>query len=107
MTRWAARTDDNQAGTVAVLRQAGASVQTLHRVGGGCPDLLVGWRSHRCPHCGKDAGRFNYLYELKDGFKAPSRRQPSNKQREWHAAWRGQIDVVESYQQALAILGVE
>ena len=40
--RRAARTDANQAEIVAALRGVGASVQPLHAVGQGCPDLLVG-----------------------------------------------------------------
>jgi len=39
-----AKTDDAQPGIVAALRKAGAKVQSLHRVGQGCPDLLVGYR---------------------------------------------------------------
>ena len=37
-----AKVDANQAAIVKVLRQMGASVQPLHTVGQGTPDLLVG-----------------------------------------------------------------
>lgn len=40
----AARTDISQPGIVAALRRAGAFVQSLHRVGQDCPDLLVAYR---------------------------------------------------------------
>jgi Holliday junction resolvase len=40
--RRAAKTDRNQSQMVGELRQMGFSVLLLHRVGQGCPDLLVG-----------------------------------------------------------------
>jgi hypothetical protein len=40
--RRASKVDANQREVVAALRGAGASVQLLHAVGEGCPDLLVG-----------------------------------------------------------------
>lgn len=42
----AKRTDGNQAEIVRALRSAGATVQTLHTVGKGCPDLVVGFRGN-------------------------------------------------------------
>lgn len=39
-----ARADSNQAELVEALRKVGASVFSLHRVGQGCPDILVGYR---------------------------------------------------------------
>lgn len=44
MSRFARRTDANQAPIVKALRQLGAYVVDLSRVGGGVPDLLIGWR---------------------------------------------------------------
>lgn len=85
-----ARTDDNQADIVAGLRAVGATVQVLAAVGGGCPDLLVGWR-------GK-----NYLLEVKDGRKAPSKRALTPDQVRWHRAWRGSVLVVESVGEAIS-----
>ena len=38
----APRVDRNHSEIVDALRQAGASVQSLVKVGDGCPDLLVG-----------------------------------------------------------------
>lgn len=91
--RRAARIDDNQPQIVADLRACGVSVQPLHAVGGGVPDLLVGWR-----------GR-NVLIEIKDGSKPPSRRRLTPDQEEWHASWRGQVAVAENIEQALEIIG--
>jgi len=92
--RRAARTDDNQAKVVAALKQAGASIQHLHRVGGGCPDLLVGFRG------------VNVLIEVKDGNKPPSAQKLSPSQEAWHRDWRGDVFVVNSPEAALAVIGV-
>lgn len=93
--RTRAKVDDNQASIVADLRALGVSVLHLHAVGGGCPDLLCGYR------------RRNVLLEIKDGSKSPSRRKLTTDQVEFHAAWRGQVAIAESLEQALEILGVE
>lgn len=87
--RRAAKTDDNQAEIVAALRKIGASVQPLHAVGQGCPDILVGWRG------------FNTILEIKDGKKPPSARKLTPDQEKWHAAWMGQVTVVETVEQAI------
>ena len=52
-------------------------------------DLLVGWRER------------NYLVEIKDGEKPPSARTLTADQREWHAAWAGQVLVAESVEDAV------
>lgn len=87
--RRAARTDRNQTEIIAALRKAGATVQPLHAVGQGCPDILVGFR-----------GR-NWLFEIKDGFKPPSKRKLTTDQVEWHAGWKGRVCVVETIDQAM------
>lgn len=89
-----AKTDANQAEIVAALRRVGASVQPLHAVGNGCPDLLVGFRG------------LNYLLEVKDGKKPPSARGLTPDQEIWHLAWWGQRAVVESVDEALAAIGL-
>ncbi len=92
MPRYAARVDANQADVVADLRKMGVSVQHLHAVGWGCPDILCGWR-----------GR-NYLFEIKDGSKPPSQRKLTPDQEIWHQKWVGQADVIHSAEQALSIM---
>lgn len=92
MARRAARVDANHALIVGALRACGASVQSLANVGHGCPDLLVGHR-----------GR-NLLMEVKDGCKPPSARTLTPDQREWHSSWLGRVAVVESAEQAIALL---
>lgn len=81
-------TDDNQSGIVRDLRKAGATVHSLHAVGQGVPDLLVGFR-------GK-----NYLLEVK---AATGSLRPS--QVSWHDIWAGQCCVVRDSLQALLVIG--
>ncbi|SPA44622.1 hypothetical protein [Cupriavidus taiwanensis] len=88
--RRAAKVDDNQAEIVKALRQIGATVQPIHQIGKGCPDLLVGWRG------------MNTLLELKDGRKPPSARKLTQDEVDWHETWRGQVAVVETVEEAIA-----
>jgi hypothetical protein len=91
----AAKVDANQKAIVEVFRAAGASWQSLAMVGGGCPDGILGWRG------------ITTLVEIKDGSKKPSERRLNAQQVAWHGAWRGgPVVVVESVDDALAILGV-
>ena len=69
------RRDENHKAIVEGLRQYGATVQDLGDVGGGCPDILVGWR-----------GR-NYLIEIKRDSKAKLNKTQEN----WHAGWKGSV----------------
>lgn len=90
--RRAAKIDGNQPHIVAYLRGLGASVEHLHSVGKGCPDLLVGYR-----------GR-NLLLEVKDGSRPPSARRLTPDEQAWHADWRGSVVVVESVEDVVKIL---
>lgn len=89
---YAKRADRNQPEIVMALRRVGASVQPLHTVGRGCPDLLVGFRG-RC-----------YVFEVKDGDRAPSERELTPEETKWHRDWRGQVAIVESAAQAVEVL---
>jgi len=85
----AKRVDSNQAEIVAKLRDAGVTVQHLHTVGFGCPDIAAGY-----------AGT-TYLLEIKSpGGKLTKFEQI------WHAGWRGQVAVIHSAEEALKIMGV-
>lgn len=70
------------------LRQVGATVEDLHKVGNGCPDLIVGFRG-----C-------NYLIEVKT---PTGKRKPG--QVDWHNDWRGHVATVSCVEQALAVIG--
>ena len=83
--RRAAKIDDNQKEIVEALRKAGRSVQLLHTVGEGCPDLLVGFQG------------INYLIEIKWDKKA----RLTPKQIEFHSRWRGQRAIVTTIDEAI------
>jgi hypothetical protein len=80
------RVDSTQADIVLALRRIGASVQHLHTIGKGCPDLLVGYR-------GK-----NILIEVKsDGGRVTE--DESN----WIWHWRGgKVHIVTTTEEAIA-----
>lgn len=76
--------DRNQSAVVEALRAAGATVQHLHEVGQGCPDLLVGF------------GGRNYLVEVKNAAAGGSL---NDEQKKWHRQWRGQVTVLTTPEQ--------
>jgi hypothetical protein len=85
----ASKVDVNQPEIVMALRAVGASVQHLHEVGKGCPDLLVVYRKKL------------YLLEVKakDGKLTPQ-------QEKWHQNWNGPVYVVRTIDEALVAIGV-
>lgn len=91
--RRAANIDANQPEIVAALRGVGCTVQHLHTVGKGCPDILVGKNG------------VNILMEIKDGSKPPSRRGLTDDEARWHQVWRGQVCTVNSVEEALGVVG--
>lgn len=93
VTRYHCKVDDNQPQIVRGLRAVGAAVQSIATLGKGCPDLLVGW------------GGKNYLLEVKDGSKAPSKRKLTRDELEWSTAWKGQYAVVKDLDEALVVIG--
>lgn len=78
------RVDANQPEIVKAFRDLGYTVQYLHTIGKGCPDILV--------------GKFglNFIVEIKDGEKIPSKRILTMDEKKWHKLWRGQVCVIES-----------
>jgi len=86
------KVDRNQPEIVAALRAVGATVQHLHTIGDGCPDILVGFRG------------VNVLLELKDGKNVPSKKQLTADEQNWHKFWFGQVDIAESPEQAINVL---
>ena len=90
--KYAARKDANQDEIVSALRQLGATVTSIHQIGNGLPDLICGFR-----------GR-NYLLEIKDGNKPPSRRKLTEDEERWFKMWQGHADVVESVDDAIELV---
>ena len=83
----ASRVDSNQPEIVATLRGMGCSVQHLHAVGKGVPDLLVGCRG------------VNLLVEVKVDAN-----ELNDLQGAWHTAWGGQAVIVRSPEQAAELV---
>jgi hypothetical protein len=84
--RRAAKVDGNHVEIVDALRAAGFSVESLARVGGGCPDLLVG------------AFGANVLIEV----KVPGERLNAL-QKPWHTGWKGVAHIATSALEAIQI----
>jgi hypothetical protein len=82
--------DANQFEIVKALRSAGASVHILAGVGSGCPDLLVGWRDQ------------NLLLEIKNPEGRGNRLTEA--ETIWITTWQGQVAIVNSIDEALAVL---
>lgn len=84
----AKRSDSNQPAIVQALRDIGATVQDLHEVGKGCPDLLVGYRGT------------TYLIEIKTKSGKLDKAQV-----EWHGTWTGQVAVCRTAEEAYRTIG--
>jgi len=100
MTTYKKRTDSNQTEIAEALRQVGASVELLHTQGHGIPDLLCG-RSSPCPYCGAHFPQ-TYLIEIKT-----EKNWLNARQRNWRAAWKGQLAVAKTIPEALATVGIK
>ncbi|HET9267374.1 MAG TPA: hypothetical protein VFO31_04395 [Vicinamibacterales bacterium] len=84
----AGKVDGNHAEIVAAFRACGWSVTSLAQVGAGCPDLVVG-----------RAGR-NLLVEVKRPKAVLTPDETA-----WHAAWRGQVCIVRTVADVIALSG--
>lgn len=92
--RRAARKDANHGLIVSALEKVGADVASINEK--DLPDLLVGFRG------------VNYLLEIKDGAKSPSRRKLRPGQARFAQTWRGRPPVkVETIADAFRALGIE
>jgi hypothetical protein len=78
------RVDNNQVQIVKALRDMGCTVEHLHAVGKGCPDIIVGFKAR------------NFLLEIKDGDKKVLTPDQFN----WHRLWKGQVNVVTNIDDA-------
>lgn len=93
--RRAAKIDRNQPEIVAALRKIGCTVAITSAVGCGFPDLVVA------------RNRRNWLVEIKDGRLPPSARELTPDQLEFHTRWAGQVDVVNSVEEAILLVTEE
>lgn len=79
---YAKRADRNQQEVMNAYRGLGCSVESIHRLGHGIPDLLVG------------VAGVTDVVEVKDGNG-----ELTEDEREWHAAWRGSKRVVRTLEE--------
>jgi hypothetical protein len=92
--------DSNHAPIVRALEAVGCTVLDLAAVGGGCPDMAVGYRG------------VTFMLEVKRplGPRGGSHEHQTVKphQAEWHARWRGgPVCVVRSVDEALKACGIQ
>lgn len=80
------RVDSNHVEIVKALRKAGRSVRSLAPIGGGVPDLLVGYK-------GK-----NFLLEVKT-----DKGDLTEDQVKFVSEWRGQSCIVRNAEEAIAV----
>lgn len=83
--RYNAKRDSNEGDIVDYLRKAGCSVERIS--GTGIPDLLVGLHG------------LNLLMEV----KVPGKKLRES-QEEWHMEWKGQRVIVETVDEAAAVI---
>jgi len=86
------RIDSNQNDIVKELRSFGCSVEITSNAGKGFPDIETGWN-----------GR-NFLFEIKDPKKPPSQRKLTPDEVKWHEAWKGQVNVITTAEEAIKIM---
>jgi hypothetical protein len=89
--RLRAKIDKNQPQITDALRRAGCSVwvTSMHRTG---VDIVVGKN-----------GR-NFLFEVNDPDKPFNQRKLTDDEKAFHAAWLGQVTVIETAEEALKIV---
>jgi hypothetical protein len=90
----AKKVDGNQKRIVDQLRKLNISVQHLHTIGQGCPDLLLGFRNR------------NFLIELKDESKPPSAKKLTDDEQEFFNEWNGQVSKCETLDEILKVVGL-
>lgn len=83
------KVDTNQPEIVRQLRKCGVSVRSTANLGSGFPDIV----------CGN--GGENYLFEIKQPGK-----KLTSMEEDFHEGWRGQVDVIECYRDALKVMGI-
>ena len=86
--RIASRVDKVQPEIVRALRAAGCTVQHLHTVGQGVPDLLVSRHGNM------------YLMEVKT-----AKGRLTKCEKEWIAAWDAPVYIVRTIEEALEAVG--
>lgn len=91
--RLKAKVDANQNKVVKSLRGIpGVTVAITSQLGKGFPDFIVGYKG------------FNWMIELKDGNKPPSARELTPDEVEFIQAWKGQVNVCNSFDEIFKLI---
>ncbi len=88
LARYANKRDANEAEIVKALESIGCIVYRLDKP----VDLLVGYRT------------FNYLIEIKDGNKPPSRTKKTEAQKLFFENWKGQVRICRTAEEAIKLV---
>ena len=90
----AKRVDENQSEIVEKIRKnyPDATVHCTHMVGDGFGDTVVGYHG------------FNFILEIKNPKQRPSKRKLKGKEKDFHRDWKGQVDVIEFFEDFVEIL---
>lgn len=83
--------DSNQSTIVKSLRMLGVTVKPVHQLKGFC-DIVAGYM-------GK-----NYLFEIKDPDKVPSKRKLTEDEQKFHDTWRGSVHIIHTVDEAWDII---
>lgn len=83
------KTDANHAEIMDAFRDLNYSVLDIHTIGHGSPDLLVGKFGE------------NFLIEVKDGTKSPSKRRKTTDEEEFFASWLGNVYLIQSVEEVV------
>ena len=90
------RRDENQAGIFRALGQIpGVSVADTHALGGGFPDLCVGYR------------KGNLLVELKNPKQPRSGQRLTKAEERFHRAWKGRLITVTTLDEILEAMDIK
>jgi hypothetical protein len=88
----ACKIDDNQEQLVKQMRCIpGLKVKHTHTVK-GFVDVVIGYRG------------INYLLEIKDPGKPPSKRKLTDDEQKFHNEWTGQVAVVETIDDVIKLI---
>jgi Holliday junction resolvase len=88
----ARRTDTNQGKLVKEMRDMGMSVHITSGLGSGFPDLVAGFRG------------INYLFEVKDENKPPSKKRLTPDEQKFFADWNGTVYKIEKIEEVVEII---
>lgn len=101
------------------------SVQHIHTIGSGCPDVIIGTPGLTIVSRQLDPAVIdfvlkrmgitgyavhvgaNLLVELKDGSKPPSAQRLTSDEAQFHSTWQGQVSIVNSPESARKLVGLE